>query len=156
MPSSDTSAGGPIGCCSAAISDGAAGCALSAAVARWRLGLGSAGVPVSLVFDRGEAGRLAISVSPLSKILPIGPDEFVNTGEGHAHPVGPVVELVPELAQRLVQPERREQRRARALPARQQVLALGDGDITLQERVGRPVLPGLGPGLERPVVRSGV
>src|SRR3954452_25570622 len=119
MSSSVTSAGGPIGCCSAARSEGSEGCALSAAVARWRLGLGSAGVPASVVFDRGEAGRLAISVSPLSKILPIGPDEFVNTGERDAHPVGTVVELVPELAQRLVQAERREQRRARRLVARQ-------------------------------------
>src|SRR4051812_4401979 len=117
MSSSFTSAGGPIGCCSAAFSGGAAGCTVSDAVARWRLGLGSAGAPASLDFDRGEAGRFAISVSPPSKILPIGPDEFVDTGERHAHPVGAVVELVPELAQRLVQPECREQRRARALLA---------------------------------------
>src|SRR4051812_19664638 len=101
MSSSVTSAGGPIGACSAAFSAGAAGCALSVAVERERLGLASAGAPVSVDFDRGDAGRFAINVSPMSKILPIGPDEFVDAGEGDPDPVRAVVQLVAELAQRL-------------------------------------------------------
>src|SRR5881394_2257895 len=89
--------------CAAGRGSGARG-----AAARVRFGFGAAGVVRSGVFGR-DAGRLAMAVVSDPKILPIGADELMNTCERDPHPVGPVVKLVVQFAQRLVEGKGRQQ-----------------------------------------------
>src|ERR1700750_3173500 len=103
---------GAAACGGADASAGASGggVAGSAVTPRARFGFGGAGAAASVSFDR-VVGRLAMCRhSPTSKILPIGPDEFGHGGQRHTNPVRAIVEVVPQLAQRLVERKRRQQR----------------------------------------------